>query len=103
MHSPRLSHRALRHILRYVAHTAGQWILLKANDELCLQAFSDFGWAPCLDSRKSITSYIVLLGGSPITWKSKKQSIVSKSSSEAEYMAMAIATSEVTWIVRLLE
>ena len=45
----------------------------------------------------------MLLGNSPISWKSKKQATVSKSSSEAEYRAMASAASEITWLVRLLE
>ena len=45
----------------------------------------------------------MMLGNSPISWKSKKQGIVSKSSSEAEYRVMASATSEITWLVRLLE
>lgn len=44
-----------------------------------------------------------MLGQSPITWKSKKQSTVSRSSSEAEYRTMASAACEVTWLVRLLE
>ncbi|XP_019105507.2 uncharacterized mitochondrial protein AtMg00810-like [Beta vulgaris subsp. vulgaris] len=104
MQNPRTSHHdALLHTLRYVACTASQGIMLKASDNLCLQAFSDSDWAACPDSRQSITGYILLFGGSPITWKSKKQSIVSKSSSEAEYRAMAAAASEVTWAVRLLE
>uniref|UniRef100_A0A803LI92 Retrotransposon Copia-like N-terminal domain-containing protein n=1 Tax=Chenopodium quinoa TaxID=63459 RepID=A0A803LI92_CHEQI len=47
--------------------------------------------------------YVVIFGGSPISWKSKKQGTVSKSSSEAKYRAMSSATSEVTWLVRLLE
>jgi len=46
---------------------------------------------------------LVLLGSSPLSWKSKKQSTVSRSSSEAEYRAMAQAASEITWLVRLLE
>ena len=44
-----------------------------------------------------------MLGNSSISWKSKKQHTVSKSSAEAEYRAMASAASEVTWVVRLLE
>lgn len=45
----------------------------------------------------------MLLGHSPISWKSKKQGTVSRSSSEAEYRAMASAAAEVTWLLRLLE
>ena len=104
MHAPRTSHlAALVHTLRYVSHTVGQGILLKAYDELCLQVFSDSDWASCPDSRKPITGYVLLFGGSPIAWKSKKQSTISKSSSEAEYRVMAAAASEVTWTIRLLE
>lgn len=54
-------------------------------------------------THRSVTGYILLLGGSPISWKSKKQSTIARSSSEAEYRAMAQASAEVTWVVRLLE
>ncbi|KAL8090596.1 hypothetical protein AgCh_039879 [Apium graveolens] len=89
--------------LRYLSATAGQGIKLQNPDNLILQAFSDSDWASCPDSRRSVTGYILLLGGSPITWKSKKQPTVSRSSSEAEYRAMAGAASEVTWVVQLLK
>lgn len=82
-------YQALLHTLRYLKHTTGQGILLKASDTLTLQAFSDSDWTSCPDSRKSVTDYVLLFGNSPITWKSKKQSTVSRSSSEAEYRAMA--------------
>lgn len=49
----------------------------------------------------SITGYLFLLEQSPVNWKSTKQSTISKSNSEAEYRAMASASAEVTWIVRL--
>ena len=78
-------------------------MLLKASPQLTLQAFSDSDWASCPSSRRSVTSYTVLLSSSPISWKSKKQGIVSKSSSEAEYRAMSQVAFEITWLVRLLE
>ncbi|XP_048501252.1 uncharacterized mitochondrial protein AtMg00810-like [Beta vulgaris subsp. vulgaris] len=82
--------------LKLQAHAAGQGILLKASDQLCLQAYFDSHWTSCPDLRKSITGYVLLLGGSPITWISKKQSTISKYSSEDEYKAIAAAASEVT-------
>lgn len=104
MHSPTLAHvTALTHTLRYVNHTAGRGILLRANDNLTLHAFSDSDWDPCPQTRKFVTGYILLIGDSPIRWKSKNKSTISKSPSEAEYKAMSHAALEVTWVVTLLE
>jgi len=75
----------------------------KATDHLSLQAYSDSDWAACPFSRRSVTGYLIHLRTSPISWKSKKQSIVSKSSSELEYRAMSQASAELTWLVRMLE
>ena len=97
MHSPRTSHLlALEHTLRYLQGTSGQGILLNASGPLTLKAFCDSDWASCSFSRRSVTGYMVLLGSSPISWKSKKQPIASKSSAEAEYRAMSHAAAEVT-------
>ena len=104
MQHPRLPHvQALQHVLRYINATVGQGILLKANTQLILQAYSDSDWAFCPNSRRSATGHLLLLGNSPISWKSKKQSTISRSSSEAEYRAMAAASAEVTWVVNLLK
>lgn len=75
MHEPRQPHvLALQHTLRYIATTVGHGILLKATDQLTLQAYCDSDWASCPSSRKSVTGYVLLLGNSPVSWKSKKQS-----------------------------
>ena len=103
MNKPRLPHlQALLHVLRYIAHTNGQGIYLQATDSLTLQAYSDSDWGSCPNTRRSVIGYVLLLGNSPISWKSKKQGTISKSSSEAEYRAMAATASEITWMVRLL-
>lgn len=104
MQNPRIPHfEALKHTLSYVQRTAGNGILLNCYDKPVLQAFSDSDWAACPMTRRSVTGYIILLGSSPISWKSKKQAIVSRSSAEAEYRAMAQAATEITWLVRLLQ
>lgn len=54
-------------------------------------------------TRKSTSGYCILLGSSPISWKSKKQSVVARSTAEAEYRAMALTTCEVTWVKQLLK
>jgi len=103
LQNPRTPHfTALLHTLSYIQGTITHGILLKASNQLTLQAFSDSDWAACPSTRRSVTGYLILLGTSPISWKSKKQSTVSRSSSEAEYRAMAQAASEITWLVRLL-
>ena len=104
MQKPRVPHvQALYHTLCYINHTIGQGILLNGSSQLTLQAYSDSDWGSCINTRRSITGYILMLGASPISWKSKKQATISKSSSEAEYRAISSAASEVTWLVRLLE
>ncbi|KAD4384247.1 hypothetical protein E3N88_24415 [Mikania micrantha] len=65
--------------------------------------FSDADWAGCPFSRRSTTGYCVFVGGNLVSWKSKKQHTVSRSSAESEYRAMADVTSEMTWVRRLLK
>ena len=104
MQQPREAHyEALKHTMHYVHSTLGQGIVMHATNQLTLQAFSDSDWASCPDSRRSVTGFVILLGQSPISWRSKKQPTVSGSSSEAEYRAMAATSSEITWLVRLVE
>jgi len=104
MQHPTSSHMAaLEHLLKYISVTSGQGILLRGADSLKLTAYSDSDWASCPISRRSVTGYIVLLDKSPISWKSKKQNTVARSSAEAEYRAMAQAAAEVTWLVSLLQ
>lgn len=71
--------------------TLGQGILLQASDQVKLKVFTNSDWASCPLTMSSVTSYMILLGDSPINWESKKQSVVFKSSSEAEYRAMSQA------------
>uniref|UniRef100_A0A803NE83 Uncharacterized protein n=1 Tax=Chenopodium quinoa TaxID=63459 RepID=A0A803NE83_CHEQI len=94
---------ALYHTQRYVGCTAGKGILLNGSTEPVLQAYLDSDWGSCLDSRNPISCYVMMLGSSPLSWKSRKQPTISKSSSEAEYRALASAASEITWLVNLLE
>jgi hypothetical protein len=62
----------------------------------------DADWGSCLDSRKSTTGFCIYLGHALISWKSKKQATVARSSAEAEYRALATLTSELLWVRQLL-
>ncbi|KAK1414173.1 hypothetical protein QVD17_29914 [Tagetes erecta] len=101
---PRQSHmNAIIRVLRYLKATPGQGILLPKSGGTDLVAYSDSDWLGCPDTRRSRTGYLLLLGGAPVSWKSKKQSVVSRSSAEAEYRAMASTVSEILWMRWLLK
>ena len=77
--------------------------LIVSFSSLQLQAYSDATWASDPSDRRSLSAYCVFLGGSLISWKTKKQTAVSRSSAEAELRAMALLTAEVTWLRWLLQ
>lgn len=103
MATPRETHWqvALRAV-KYIKATPEYGIMLFSDSSLQLHAYCDADWASCPTSRRSATGYCTFLGPSPLYWRTKKQSIVSRSSAEAEYRAMGNAVSELTWLQLLL-
>lgn len=89
-------------MVRFLKGSQGQGVLLRSDSNLQLSVYCDADWTSCPLTRRSISAYVVLLGGSPISWKTKKQNIVSHSSAEAEYREMAAATREIKWVIRLM-
>jgi histone deacetylase 1/2 len=91
---------AVKRILQYLKGTLDFGIHFQPGT-LNLQAYSDADWDGNPNDRRSVLSFIVYLGSSPISWASKKQHIVSRSSAKAEYRALAIAAAELAWIRQL--
>ncbi|XP_019200280.1 PREDICTED: uncharacterized protein LOC109193909 [Ipomoea nil] len=67
-----------------------------------IHAYSDSDWAGCPTDRKSTRGYAVFLGDNLISWQSRKQRTVARSSTEVEYKALADVAADVTWVVSLL-
>ena len=77
--------------------------LYKANGHLQVEAFTGVDWVESPSNIKSTTGYCGFLGANLITWKSKKQIVVARSSAEAEYRTMAHTSCKLMWIKHLLE
>lgn len=104
MHRPKKSHlEAAFRVVRYIRKNPGQGILLSAASKTQLIAFCDSDWASCPMSRRSVTGFCIKIGESLVSWKSKKQTTVSRSSAEAEYRSMAVVVAEVVWLNGLLK
>ena len=103
-HAPRQPHlEAAYRILHYLKRNPGQGILFHSDNSLFINAYCDADWEGCLMTRHSTTQYIVFLGKSPISWRSKNQTVASRSSAEAEYRAISTTSSKIVWLLRLLQ
>ena len=104
MHDPREPHlAALKRILRYVRGTLHMGLLLQPSRSSDLTVYSDADWAGCPDTRRSTFGYAVFLGDNLVSWSSKRQNTVSRSSAEAEYRVVANGVAEATWLRQLLQ
>ncbi|XP_019447244.1 PREDICTED: uncharacterized protein LOC109350465 [Lupinus angustifolius] len=102
--SPTSSHfQAATRTLKYLKGSPGQGIFFPSNNTPILKGYSDSDWAACQDIKRSVIDWCFFLGNALISWKSKKQNTVSRSSSEAEYRDLAMAACEAQWLLFLLQ
>jgi hypothetical protein len=94
-------------VIRYLKGTSNLALCFKPLKDIdtsdVITAFSDSDWAKDPSDRKSYSGYAVYIGDCLISWKCKKQTAVALSTAEAEYMALALVTTEVVWLRNLLE
>ena len=98
----RVHWEAAKRVLRYLKGTKKRRLNLGGKSP-GIAAFTDADWRSNRDDRRSIGAYIVKIGDGAVSWKSKKQSCVALSSTEAEYMALCQASKEAVWMVDFLK
>ncbi|XP_071700016.1 uncharacterized mitochondrial protein AtMg00810-like [Rutidosis leptorrhynchoides] len=102
--APKDSHmQVATYLLRYLKGTISEGLFYPVQPNLQVAGFSDADWAYCLMTRKSLTGYCVFLSHTLVSWKTKKQITVSRSSTEAEYRSMPTTTCEFVWLAYLLK
>ncbi|XP_041011388.1 uncharacterized mitochondrial protein AtMg00810-like [Juglans microcarpa x Juglans regia] len=102
MHAPQIPHMtAATRVLHYLKSAPGQGIFFPSSNDIHVRAYTDSDWASCPTTQRSTTGFFITLGSSPISWRTKKQTTVACSSTEAEYRAMAVTTCELVWLQQL--
>ncbi|WVY93107.1 hypothetical protein V8G54_032195 [Vigna mungo] len=105
MHNPGEKHmNVVMHILRYLKSAPGRGILFtKHTDYQEINVYTDADWAGAINERRSTSGYFTFVGRNLVTWRSKKQNVVARSSAEAEFRGIALGLCEALWLKLLLE
>ncbi|KAG8735428.1 hypothetical protein FRC10_010611, partial [Ceratobasidium sp. 414] len=94
--------QALKRVLAYLRHTLDHGITYRRDGNTEVHGYTDADHSGCLDTARSTSGYVFLLAGGAVTWSSKRQTVVSESTLEAEYIAAAHASKEAMWLLYCL-
>ena len=93
----------VKNVLRYVQKTKSLRLTFTRQGNVNVKGYTDSDWETCVDTRRSTSGYIFLLGGAAVSWSSRRQKSVALSSCEAEYAAACEASREAVWERAFLE
>ncbi|KAK1644819.1 hypothetical protein QYE76_062624 [Lolium multiflorum] len=103
LHAPTTDYwTTAKRILRYVKETTKLGITFKPSSSTLLSGFFDADWAGDVDDKRSTGGFAIFVGPNLVSWSARKQATVSRSSTEAEYKALANAPAEMIWVEALL-
>ena len=103
MHAPSEDHMSVVwRIIRYLKLAPKKGLLFAKNGHLEIEGYTDADWAGSVTDRRSTSGYLTFVGGNLVTWRSKKQNVVARSSAEAEFRGVAKGLCELLWLQKLL-
>ena len=95
--------QAAKRALRYVKGTIGIGVFYKKGGKQEFLGYTDSDYAGDQDDRKSTSGYVFLMSSGAVSWSSKKQPVVTLSTTEAEFISAASSACQVVWLRRILK
>ena len=104
MHSPREEHFEVAYrILKYLKRKPGRGLIFENHGHSRIETYTDADWAGSITDRRCKSNYSTVIGGNLMTWRTKMQTVVARSSAEAEFRAIAHGIYDLLWLKKLLE
>jgi len=99
MHDPRERHlQTINRIIQYLKASPGKGLLFRKRENLSMKIYTDADYARSIVDKRSTTGHCIFLGRNLVTWRSKKQNVVARSSAEAKFRVMAQGVCELLWM-----
>ena len=94
---------AVLRILKYLKGSPGKGLFFNKNESRSIEGFTNSDWAGSIEDKRSTSGYCTFVWGNLVTWRSNKQTVVARSTAEAEFRAVAHGICEMLWLKLLLE